>query len=215
MIDLHNALIAGRMIGGSGGTPPPEPVLIEKTITENGTYNASADDVDGYSSVVVNVPESVLIAMRPIASGTSANYGNNGEKVLSALEIDDETTLNTRMSEGWNGTGACYYNYEYRKGAYGGYIWNSPIVISRAKFWLGRYSEQNIALTATVQTRDANGNWNDIEDLTIATNLPYPLNVFECNLSSTPIYGVRWYHYKNPEKSSNNNITFFGMKLYL
>lgn len=33
----------------SGGT------LITKTITENGTYNASADNADGYSSVSVNV----------------------------------------------------------------------------------------------------------------------------------------------------------------
>lgn len=32
------------------------PVLIEKTITENGTYNALSDNADGYSSVTVNVP---------------------------------------------------------------------------------------------------------------------------------------------------------------
>ena len=34
----------------------PSPILIEKTITENGTYNASSDDSDGYSSVTVDVP---------------------------------------------------------------------------------------------------------------------------------------------------------------
>ena len=32
------------------------PELITKTITANGTYNASADNADGYSSVTVNVP---------------------------------------------------------------------------------------------------------------------------------------------------------------
>lgn len=31
------------------------PVLIEKTITENGTYDASADNADGYSKVTVDV----------------------------------------------------------------------------------------------------------------------------------------------------------------
>ena len=31
------------------------PLLITKSITENGTYNASSDNADGYSSVVVNV----------------------------------------------------------------------------------------------------------------------------------------------------------------
>lgn len=35
--------------GGGGGT------IVSKTITANGTYNASADDADGYSPVVVNV----------------------------------------------------------------------------------------------------------------------------------------------------------------
>lgn len=34
----------------------PEPTLITKTITENGTYNASEDNADGYSQVTVNVP---------------------------------------------------------------------------------------------------------------------------------------------------------------
>lgn len=35
-----------------------QPELMEKSITANGTYNASDDDVDGYSEVVVNVPSS-------------------------------------------------------------------------------------------------------------------------------------------------------------
>lgn len=32
-----------------------EPNVIEKTITENGTYNAEDDEVDGYSKVIINV----------------------------------------------------------------------------------------------------------------------------------------------------------------
>ena len=36
-------------------TPPIPPVLITKTITQNGTYNASSDSADGYSEVTVNV----------------------------------------------------------------------------------------------------------------------------------------------------------------
>ena len=34
------------------------PTLIEKSITENGTYNASDDEADGYSSVTVEVANS-------------------------------------------------------------------------------------------------------------------------------------------------------------
>lgn len=34
-------------------------VLISKNITANGTYNASSDDADGYSSVIVNVSSGI------------------------------------------------------------------------------------------------------------------------------------------------------------
>ena len=33
----------------------PDPTLIDKNITANGTYNASSDEADGYKKVVVNV----------------------------------------------------------------------------------------------------------------------------------------------------------------
>jgi hypothetical protein len=35
--------------------PVPAPDLIDKSITENGEYNASADNADGYSKVTVDV----------------------------------------------------------------------------------------------------------------------------------------------------------------
>ena len=35
---------------------PSPATLIEKEITENGTYNASSDEADGYSKVTVSVP---------------------------------------------------------------------------------------------------------------------------------------------------------------
>ena len=41
-------------ISTGGGT------IIPKTITENGTYNASADSADGFSPVTVNVPQPVV-----------------------------------------------------------------------------------------------------------------------------------------------------------
>jgi hypothetical protein len=45
--------ITGTATGGSS-------TLVEKTITANGTYNASSDNADGYSKVTVNVPEPSL-----------------------------------------------------------------------------------------------------------------------------------------------------------
>lgn len=35
----------------------PSPVLVQKTITKNGTYNPASDNADGYSSIVVNVSD--------------------------------------------------------------------------------------------------------------------------------------------------------------
>ena len=36
---------------------PNQPVYVDKTITENGTYNASDYGADGFSSITVNVPQ--------------------------------------------------------------------------------------------------------------------------------------------------------------
>lgn len=50
-----------------GDTPP---VLIEKQINENGTYSASADNADGYSSVDVYIAPPTLIAKSVTDNGT-------------------------------------------------------------------------------------------------------------------------------------------------
>lgn len=50
-MNMHDIIIAEKLAGG-GGTPP---VLVSKTVTENGTYQASSDSADGYSEVTVNV----------------------------------------------------------------------------------------------------------------------------------------------------------------
>lgn len=47
-----------ELSGGGGGSA----VLVSKTITENGTYNASDDNADGYSDVTVNVSGGVTPA---------------------------------------------------------------------------------------------------------------------------------------------------------
>lgn len=52
-MDLFDIAVASKLAGGGGGD---EPVLIDKTITANGTYNASSDNADGYKKVVANVP---------------------------------------------------------------------------------------------------------------------------------------------------------------
>lgn len=61
-----------RILSGS------EPAtLIEKNITANGTYNASSDDADGYSSVNVNV-NPILITKSVTANGTYTAHDEPG-----------------------------------------------------------------------------------------------------------------------------------------
>lgn len=42
-----------KIVGGGGGDTP---VLVTKTVTENGTYRASSDNADGYKSFTVAIP---------------------------------------------------------------------------------------------------------------------------------------------------------------
>lgn len=50
----------------SVNVPSEEPTLGTKTITANGTYNASDDNLDGYSSVTVNVTGGESISVNNI-----------------------------------------------------------------------------------------------------------------------------------------------------
>jgi len=59
----------------------------EKTITENGVYNASDDGADGYSSVTVNVPKDSGYFGIPIAK-TFADTHNLEHKIFSTTEYD-------------------------------------------------------------------------------------------------------------------------------
>lgn len=66
--------------------------LINKTITANGTYNASSDSADGYSSVTVNVPGSSpnLQAKTNISPTTSSQTitPDSGYDGLSSVQIN-------------------------------------------------------------------------------------------------------------------------------
>jgi hypothetical protein len=66
--------------GGSGD-------LITKSIIANGTYNASSDGADGYSSVTVNVPTDDAYFGIPVAK-TFADTHNLEHKIFSTTEYD-------------------------------------------------------------------------------------------------------------------------------
>lgn len=73
----------------TGSYVPSVPVLTTKTITANGTYNASSDSADGYSSVTVNVS---WMGFRNTTSGTS---GSQLYKNGTAVGTASTTFVNT------------------------------------------------------------------------------------------------------------------------
>lgn len=72
------------------------PSLVTKNITQNGTYNASADNADGYSSVTVNVPvgsqnSKCFVVTLNSAPATGAWYYFNAADADIAAHINDPT----------------------------------------------------------------------------------------------------------------------------
>ena len=59
-MSMIKTIAVAQAIGGGGGEAP---VLVSKTVTENGIYAASTDNADGYRSVTVALP-----------SGDEVNY---------------------------------------------------------------------------------------------------------------------------------------------
>lgn len=84
---------AKNFIGG-------DPVVIEKTITQNGIYNAADDNADGFSDVIVNVEGGEIT---PVFSGLSYGYLTTDGKFYSSESANNKmdvfevesNTLNT------------------------------------------------------------------------------------------------------------------------
>ena len=125
---------ASKLVGG-------DPVLVTKTITENGTYNASSDDVEGYSSVTVEVSPTltkILSALQPLSSSSpssdyiwNANAPLNVTEVISGYLSYDSTNKQFTVLKDFTATLVpwvkCYYNSS--SGNYGKLmINNQPIV---------------------------------------------------------------------------------------
>ena len=83
-----------------------QPTLGTKSVTTNGTYTASSDNLDGYSSVTVDVPSDIQ-QINPFDSGAStiSLYNSNGVVVnSSSINTDGTGALNiSESSAGYEG----------------------------------------------------------------------------------------------------------------
>ena len=86
----------------TGGT-----TLTTKSITENGTYNASSDGADGYSSVTVNVPSGSSKNVQVLQS-TSRTNSSSLTKVLGDLTVSKTGTYDIYWSGGRSNTSTSY-----------------------------------------------------------------------------------------------------------
>lgn len=86
-MSFYHALL-GRALAGGGGS---EPVLISKTITSNGTYDASDDNADGYSSVSVSVPNTYTATDEGKVVSNGALVAQGSDEVTENGTVD--TTL--------------------------------------------------------------------------------------------------------------------------
>lgn len=75
---------------------PGSIVLINKNITENGTYNAASDNADGYKRVVANVPNTYAASDegKVVSNGALVSQTEHAEVTANGT-ID--TTLNNRV----------------------------------------------------------------------------------------------------------------------
>lgn len=96
-VKSHHALpmtIAEMQTAVSNIPTPTTPTLVTKSISQNGTYTASSDNADGYSSVTVNVPsgtptlQSKSVSVTPTESTQSQTVSpDSGYDGLSSVDV--------------------------------------------------------------------------------------------------------------------------------
>lgn len=79
--------VSGLLGGNSGGGGGGEVVLVNKTVSANGTYLPSADSADGYKKVVVNVPTPTLVTKTVTENGTYAASEDSADG-YSSVTVD-------------------------------------------------------------------------------------------------------------------------------
>lgn len=147
-------------------------------------------------------------------ANTEVPYGQYGSRVITRLQISDEEEI-AAWQINTSETGQCIYDQEDQLGAYAGYVFTQPKYITRVKIWATIHKWQNKALTFTLQYLTEDDEWVDYCDYIVDPQTPYPSNVFETRLYiGFSIKGIRWCHYKRPEKTTSNNIIFAGMTVY-
>jgi len=76
----------------------PQSTFTTKSITSNGTYNASDDGYNGYSSVTVNVPPPNLLLEKSITSNGTYSASSDGYDGYSSVVVNVSPNVTTKSS---------------------------------------------------------------------------------------------------------------------
>ena len=90
------ATLIRQITGGGSAT------LITKTITANGTYNASDDSADGYSSVTANIPNAFTITDVENTTGVTAQ--------ITGGVVPNQHTIHLEFTDSTDADISIYYN---------------------------------------------------------------------------------------------------------
>lgn len=146
-----------------GNYVPPTTTLITKNITANGTYAASSDNADGYSSVTVNVPATPA---EPVPENDVTFYDYDGTVVASYTAADfanlaampANPTHTGLTAQGWNWTLADAKTYVAKiKKLNIGQMYDT----ASGKTELDIIVNEATGFTATVNVADAEKDWGD------------------------------------------------------
>lgn len=158
------------------------PTLTTKNITQNGTYNASSDNADGYSSVTVNV-----------SGGGGSKYGATGGTFLGDVDADgvlsyDSNTPTDLVFSGVRDLGDYALNHRFQ------YTTSSGNIVSSA--FIGLSSIKSVSFP-------------DLENITGNYSMQYAFgncsNLTSANLSSlTTVSGNYAMRYTFVETSLTN-----------
>jgi hypothetical protein len=112
--------------------------LVTKTITANGTYNASSDNADGYSQVSVNVP----LTTKSITANGTYNASSDNAAGYSQVSVNVKATRNLI----WSGSSAdgvsinlSAYNWVYIVASVGTYGGSTLLQVGGGAACLGAY----------------------------------------------------------------------------
>lgn len=175
---FYDLLKDAAFAGGGGGSPAPAPVLIEKSVTQNGTYTASDDEADGYSAVTVNVPNTY-------AAGDEGKVVQNGALVSqTSTSVSQNGTINTTTN---NSVTVAVPN-TYTASDEGKVVSNGALV-AQGSDTVTENGTVDTTLISSLLVNVAGGGSVDVVELSpVSPEGQYNrCNVYACNLTTTSI----------------------------